>query len=421
MRRESLQRNQSSPSQQAPVQRRAGGDAGGRASIFDFSCAASASPVQLEAFDQAIQRLHANIQAAGGEPDAAPSVQQAAAHGTSGAGGRLPHFAAVQQAFGAHDIGGVQAHVGGVARQGAEAMGAEAYASGNHVAFREAPDLHTAAHEAAHVVQQRAGVQLAGGVGKVGDAYEQHADQVADAVVQGKSAEGILDAMAGGGKAGGKGGVQHAVQRAPQVIDGGGASGYTPASRNDVPDATRIALWEEFISNNFSPVAQALVRHYMHGKGALYTPTKKEMQFILAVPASDVSVTRTANFNKLLVDLMKRAKATHQAATQPITNAVVQAEQCAPNTLGGFRVTFNGKLVSTGANWTYVGTIKLYDEWDFDIATKSLKAFQEQAAKRGNAGQFKTLVGAAALPGKSFKFEGTATWSEASSKRGVIM
>lgn len=33
-------------------------------------------------------------------------------------------------------------------------MGAEAYALGNQVAFRTAPDLQIAAHEAAHVIQQ---------------------------------------------------------------------------------------------------------------------------------------------------------------------------------------------------------------------------------------------------------------------------
>ena len=77
-------------------------------------------------------------------------------------------------------------------------MGAEAYATGDKVAFAHAPSLHTAAHEAAHVVQQRGGVQLKGGVGAAGDAYEVHADQVADAVVQGKSAEGLLSKYAGG-------------------------------------------------------------------------------------------------------------------------------------------------------------------------------------------------------------------------------
>jgi hypothetical protein len=49
------------------------------------------------------------------------------------------------------------------------------------------------------VVQQAGGVHLKGGVGQVGDTYERHADAVADHVVQGKSAEPLLDAFAGGG------------------------------------------------------------------------------------------------------------------------------------------------------------------------------------------------------------------------------
>lgn len=138
-------------------------------------------------------------------------VGDIAARGVQGGGQAAPHRGAVQQAFGRHDIGGVQAHVGGAAGDATKAMGAEAYATGNKVAFGKSPDLFTAAHEYAHVVQQRAGVSLSGGVGKAGDRYEQHADQVASMVVQGKNAEGKLDEMAGGG--GGGGGVQkRAVQ-----------------------------------------------------------------------------------------------------------------------------------------------------------------------------------------------------------------
>lgn len=37
------------------------------------------------------------------------------------------------------------------------ATGARAYAMGSDVAFASAPDLHTAAHAAAHTVQQRGG------------------------------------------------------------------------------------------------------------------------------------------------------------------------------------------------------------------------------------------------------------------------
>ena len=129
------------------------------------------------------------------------AVHRAASHGIQGGGGNLPHLGAIQRSFGSHDVSGIQAHTGTAATQANEAMGAEAYATGNHVAFKGTPDLHTAAHEAAHVVQQRSGVSLPGGVGSVGDSYEQHADAVADAVVAGQSAEGLLDNMSGGATA----------------------------------------------------------------------------------------------------------------------------------------------------------------------------------------------------------------------------
>jgi hypothetical protein len=139
------------------------------------------------------------------------SVHEAAARGTSGPSGALPHLAQVQKAFGSHDVSGVKAHTDGAAKDASKSMGAKAFASGDHVALGESADLHTVAHEAAHVVQQRGGVSLSGGVGAEGDAYEQHADQVADAVVAGKSAEPILSQMAGGDKGGGV--QRRAVQR----------------------------------------------------------------------------------------------------------------------------------------------------------------------------------------------------------------
>lgn len=130
------------------------------------------------------------------------ATHQAAADGVRRARASLPYLDVIQRSFGRHDVTGVRAAVGGEAKAASEAIGAEAYATGDRVAFREAPTLHTAAHEAAHVVQQRAGVSLPGGVGAAGDRYEQHADAVADAVVTGKSAEALLDQMTDGTRAG---------------------------------------------------------------------------------------------------------------------------------------------------------------------------------------------------------------------------
>lgn len=110
-----------------------------------------------------------------------------------------PFLDQIQASFGGHDVSGISAFSGEAAGESAQALGANAYAMGDNVAFAGAPDLHTAAHEAAHVVQQQQGVSLSGGMGQAGDQYEQHADAVADAVVAGESAEALLGASPGGG------------------------------------------------------------------------------------------------------------------------------------------------------------------------------------------------------------------------------
>ena len=136
----------------------------------------------------AARRNHANDEA---------SVHAAASQGIATPASPLPYADTIQRAFGRHDISTVQAHTGGAAASSASAMGADAYASGNHVVLGGRAGLHTVAHEAAHVVQQRDGVQLKGGVGAAGDDYEHHADAVADRVVAGYSAESLLDRGAG--------------------------------------------------------------------------------------------------------------------------------------------------------------------------------------------------------------------------------
>ena len=225
-----MMRGSAGNSSAAPVQRRA--DPGRRAP-------SSSGPGKRSRAEGVARRGAPLVQRYAANPNAttASQIRETAQAGLSGGGGgALPHASAIQQSFGRHDVGSISAHVGGRAGEAAEAMGAEAYATGSSVAFRKSPDLHTTAHEAAHVVQQRAGVSLAGGVGSVGDRHEQHADAVADRVVRGESAESLLDQY-GGGASAGAGQVQGkascacgdcAICKAREQGGGQAATGATP-------------------------------------------------------------------------------------------------------------------------------------------------------------------------------------------------
>jgi len=173
------------------------------------------------------------------------AVHAAADHGTAGAGTQLPHIDRIQQSFGGYDVTGVRAHTDDAAIAANAEMGSQAYARGNDVAFGGAPDLRTAGHEAAHVVQQRAGVQLKGGVGERGDAYERHADAVADKVVAGGSTEALLATMAG--SPAGRQDTADAVQHAVQFIG-------TPLDKTAPADEPNPAFGEDKgVQRRFSP------------------------------------------------------------------------------------------------------------------------------------------------------------------------
>jgi hypothetical protein len=173
----------------------------------------------------------------------APAAPEIAARGVAGAGAPLPHHQQIQASFGHHDVSGVRAHQGLPATVAARELGADAYAIGDAVAFSRSPDLHTAAHEAAHVVQQRGGVQLKGGIDQPGDAYERHADAVADAVVAGQSAAPLLDQVAGHG-----GNQDVAVQRAP-------APATAPAAAT-ANTPTQPGMWEHAFGEASTPVGK---------------------------------------------------------------------------------------------------------------------------------------------------------------------
>jgi hypothetical protein len=127
-----------------------------------------------------------------GASAAGSNAQAIADMGVEGGGSAYPFLDKIQASFGEHDISGIAAHTGAAAEKASDDLGANAYATGTDVAFGASPDLHTAAHEATHVVQQAQGVSLSSDMGQAGDAYERHADAVADRVVAGQSAEAML-------------------------------------------------------------------------------------------------------------------------------------------------------------------------------------------------------------------------------------
>jgi hypothetical protein len=200
-------------------------------------------------------RLSGAAVQAKGSLDRGADVQGRAAEGVAGQGGQLPHIDQIRSSFGRHDVGPIEAHVGGAAADAAGDIGADAYATGNKVAFASAPDLHTAAHEAAHVVQQRGGVQLHGGVGAAGDAYERHADAVADQVVRGQSAEPLLDRMAGGSPAAAQGAVQRRETKKKDA--GGDGPPQGDAGASSAPDAPPDKPDQQGDSANAKPTGGA--------------------------------------------------------------------------------------------------------------------------------------------------------------------
>ncbi len=189
------------------------------------------------------------------------SVLQVAEQGTSGAGEKLPYLDRIQASFGHHDVSGIKAHIGGWASLAARQLGASAYAVGDRVAFDGMPDLRTAAHEAAHTIQQAGGVQLSGGVGKPGDHYERHADAVANAVVRGESAQGLLDSVKGRP---GAATPTKAVQRdEPNKPGSGGPARLDPVVRQSLANQATSALLRLRSVEKLSPTVLAQIKAYI--------------------------------------------------------------------------------------------------------------------------------------------------------------
>jgi len=189
--------------------------------------------------------------AAANEPAA---IRDVAGRGVRTPASRYPHAEVIGRSFGRHGIGGLKAHLGEAAASSAAAIHAEAYTFGDHVVFSRPPDLRTAAHEAAHAIQQRAGVALPGGVGRAGDRHEQGADEVAEQVVLGRSAEPLLDRHVRRGAASADAAVQRLIRFS-----------FTEWLNKQVPNKALVGtFWRDFVD----PELQ-LAKKSARGEGSL--------------------------------------------------------------------------------------------------------------------------------------------------------
>lgn len=121
--------------------------------------------------------------------------QVLAAHIQTDGSAPLPHRDAIERSFGSgHNLDSVRAAVGGRAAVSNALLGSSAFTRGEQIAFRSQPTLDEAAHEAAHVVQQRQGARPPSGLSEAGDPWERQADAVAARVTGGESAADLLGA-----------------------------------------------------------------------------------------------------------------------------------------------------------------------------------------------------------------------------------
>lgn len=211
------------------------------------------------------------------------SADAVAKAGVSGAGGAVPHQTQMQAAFGT-SFANVQAHTGPQATAACDALGAEAYAMGNAVAFRDPnPGAGLVAHELTHTLQtgDAGGDQVqrkATGQADTG-ALEAQADRIGDQVAAGQAVNEPI--LRGGGllfKLREIGRIKYSVS-------------FTGAKGNVAVRSRSVSEWKTFLKNDADEVAggvematfmgQAVGQKSINGLGAKQTytgraPTEKE-------------------------------------------------------------------------------------------------------------------------------------------------
>jgi hypothetical protein len=319
---------------------------------------------------------------------------EAASRGIAGSATPLPHLDAIQRSFGRYDVSGVESHTGAQATAANEELGASAYTMGNHVAFSGAPDLHTAAHEAAHVIQQQVGVQLQGGIGHAGDKYEQHADAVAERVTRGMSSEDLLDAYTGAADAkahptgSDRAGRQEALDGGGEHVSGVGKNAghsfvtqrKSARSGGVIQMSPQTTHFGRFIDTTYNKTATGVEMHVEFEPGAVVDAKKIGMvQSIKAVGDGKPILTDPSQESRYVKSGPGEGYRTDRVT--PRTNPIYGADSLGPgkgladtaptNAPPGTTPSPANATYELGYHYDDSGTLKQKNAWMYDAPTRA--------------------------------------------------
>ena len=243
-------------------------------------------------------------------------------------------------------------------------------------------------------------MQLKGGVGEAGDSYERHADAVADRVVAGESAEGLLDQMAAGpAAAGAAGAVQRDLAVPPTRPDADGRA-LTPQqmthalafNRRVVTDAHEISMLRDILGRGREPAVidedfvNALVSY--------------QAQYGLTQDGQLGPVTRSRLGREILAEDGNGDPATHQSL-QPgleLRDQLNQLMDAGTTTYATFRTTIRGatdmKRSTALADTTLLQRLRGHLPWDsfarcVELLGRDAPTFGELVARADVQGQLR--------------------------------
>jgi len=147
--------------------------------------------------------------------------------GNTGSNSDFPFHEQIQSSFGVHQISREEVVSGGEASEHAQRLGAKGFVKGGRAFLPKDADLEVAAHEAVHIVQQRALGASEKTIAQDDDLVEQQADSIARKVSRGENVEADLDRVVASG------------HKAPAILLKREKKSVTPKAKKRLDHATQ--------------------------------------------------------------------------------------------------------------------------------------------------------------------------------------